>query len=66
MIGFEGLATERVGRLLREAQAERLARPLVEARRAARRRRIRAWIGALMTPAVGTVPFVRRRVTRKA
>jgi hypothetical protein len=55
MMGSDLVAKERVAQLMREADAERLARPLVEARRRARRDRMRARIGALQ------LAFARRR-----
>lgn len=55
MMGSDLVARERISQLMREADAERLARPLVEARRRARRERLRARIGAIQ------LAFARRR-----
>jgi hypothetical protein len=55
MMGNDLVARERIAQLRREADAERLARPLVEARRRARRERMRARIGAIQ------LAFARRR-----
>jgi hypothetical protein len=51
MMGSDMVAKERIAQLMREAEADRMARPLVQARRAARRERIRtsvSGIGALL------------------
>jgi hypothetical protein len=55
MMGGDLVARERIAQLMREADAERLARPLVEARRRARRERMRTRIDALK------LAFARRR-----
>jgi hypothetical protein len=55
MMGSDLVARERIAQMMREADAERLARPLVEARRHARRERMRGRIGALK------LAFARRR-----
>jgi hypothetical protein len=47
MMGNDLVARERISRLMREAEAERLARPLVEARSRARRERIGAHVLAI-------------------
>ncbi|MGZ8629019.1 MAG: hypothetical protein ACXWYN_09900 [Actinomycetota bacterium] len=49
------VARERIAQLMREAEADRIARPLVEARRAARRERVRSSLNG-----IGAV-FARRR-----
>jgi hypothetical protein len=58
MIGNE-MARERIADRLREAEVERRSRPLVEARAAARRRRLHAAMAAVR--AVVT-PQARRRI----
>lgn len=55
MMGSDMVARERIAQLMREAEADRIARPLVEARRAARRERIRNGLSG-----IGAV-FARRR-----
>jgi hypothetical protein len=55
MMGSDLVARERISQLMREADAERLARPIVEARRHARRERIRARSRAIL------LAFARRR-----
>jgi hypothetical protein len=55
MMGSDMVAKERIAQLMREAEADRIARPLVEARRAARRERFRTSLSA-----IGAV-FARRR-----
>jgi hypothetical protein len=55
MMGSDLVARERIAQLTREADAERLARPLVEARRRARRERFRARVGAIQ------LAFAKRR-----
>ena len=55
MMGSDMVARERIAQLMREAEAERIARPLVEARRAARRERVRSSLNG-----IGAV-FSRRR-----
>jgi hypothetical protein len=55
MMGSDMVARERIAQLMREAEADRLARPLVEARRAARRERVRSSLNG-----IGAV-FARRR-----
>jgi hypothetical protein len=42
MMGSDLVARQRISQLISEAEAERLARPLVEARRRARRERLSA------------------------
>lgn len=55
MMGSDMVARERIAQLMREAEADRIARPLVEARRAARRERVRSSLNG-----IGAV-FARRR-----
>jgi hypothetical protein len=55
MMGSDMVARERIAQLMREANAERIARPLVEARKAARRERMRTSLNG-----IGAV-FARRR-----
>ena len=55
MMGSDMVARERIAQLMREAEVERIARPLVEARRAARRERVRSSLNG-----IGAV-FARRR-----
>jgi hypothetical protein len=55
MMGSDMVARERIAQLMREAVADRLARPLVKARRAARRERVRSTLNG-----IGAV-FARRR-----
>jgi hypothetical protein len=55
MMGSDMVARERIAQLMREANAERIARPLVEARKAARRERFRTSLNG-----IGAV-FARRR-----
>jgi hypothetical protein len=55
MMGNDLVARERISQLMREADAERLAKPIVEARRRARRERMRARISALQ------LAFARRK-----
>jgi hypothetical protein len=47
MMGSDLVAQQRISRLMSEAEAERLARPLVEARRRARRERRSARAAAI-------------------
>jgi hypothetical protein len=47
MMGNDLVARERISQLMREAESERLARPLVEARRRARRERFSARADAI-------------------
>jgi hypothetical protein len=52
MMGSDLVARERIAQLMREAEAERIAKPLVEARKAARRERVRTsmnGIGAIFS-----------------
>jgi hypothetical protein len=58
MMGSDMVAKERIAQLMREAEADRMARPLVQARRAARRERIRTSVSG-----IGAV-FARRRQRR--
>jgi hypothetical protein len=55
MMGNDLVVRERISQLMREAESERLAKPLVEARRRARRERMRARISAVQ------LAFARRR-----
>jgi hypothetical protein len=55
MMGSDMVARERIAQLMREAEADRIARPLVKARRAARRERFRTGLSG-----IGAV-FARRR-----
>lgn len=55
MMGSDMVARERIAQFMREAEADRIARPLVKARRAARRERFRASLSG-----IGAV-FARRR-----
>ncbi len=55
MMGSDMVARERIAQLMREAEVERIARPLVEARKAARRERFRTSLNG-----IGAV-FARRR-----
>jgi hypothetical protein len=55
MMGSDMVARERIAQLMREAEADRIARPLVEARKAARRERVRSSLNG-----IGAV-FARRR-----
>lgn len=55
MLGSDMVAKERIAQLMREAEAERLAKPLVEAWRAARRERVSTRMSAVRTA------FTRRR-----
>ena len=55
MTGSDMVARERIAQLMREAEADRIARPLVKARRAARRERFRTGLSG-----IGAV-FARRR-----
>jgi hypothetical protein len=55
MMGSDMVARERIAQLMREAEAERIAKPLVEARKAARRERVRRSLSG-----IGAV-FARRR-----
>ena len=47
MMGSDLVARQRISQLLSEAEAERMARPLVEARRRARRERLSARAAAI-------------------
>jgi hypothetical protein len=47
MMASDLIAKERIAQLMREAEAERLARPLIEARKADRRKRIRIRLSGL-------------------
>ena len=55
MMGSDMVARERIAQLMREADAERIARPLVEARKAARRERVRSSLNGIVAV------FARRR-----
>jgi hypothetical protein len=55
MMGSDLVARERIAQLMREAEAERIAKPLLEARKAARRERVR-----ISLRGIGAV-FARRR-----
>ena len=55
MMGSDIVARERIAQFMREAEADRIAKPLVEARRAARRERFRTRLSG-----IGAV-FARRR-----
>jgi hypothetical protein len=55
MNGSDMVARERIAQLMREAEAERMAKPLVDARKAARRERVRTSLRG-----IGAV-FARRR-----
>jgi hypothetical protein len=55
MMGSDLVARERIAQLMREADAERVARPIAEARRRARRERMRARVSAIL------FAFARRR-----
>ena len=55
MMGSDLVARQRISQLMSEAEAERLARPLVEARRRARRERLSARAAAIRAA------FARRR-----
>lgn len=55
MMGSDLVARERIAQLMREAEAERIAKPLVEARKAARRERVRTSMNG-----IGVI-FSRRR-----
>jgi len=55
MMGSDMVARERIAQLMREAEAERIARPLVEARKAARRERFRTSMSGI------AAVFARRR-----
>jgi hypothetical protein len=57
MMGSDMIAKERIAQLMREAQADRLSKPLAKARRAARHERVSSRLSA-----IGAV-FARR--TRK-
>jgi hypothetical protein len=55
MMGSDMVAKERIAQLMREAQADRLSKPIAEARRAARHERVSSRLSA-----IGAV-FARRR-----
>jgi hypothetical protein len=55
MMGSDMVARERIAQLMREADADRIARPLVEARKAERRERVRTSLNG-----IGAI-FARRR-----
>lgn len=55
MMGSDMIAKERVAQLIREAEADRISKPLVEARRAARRARFHVRLSAIR------FAFARRR-----
>jgi hypothetical protein len=55
MMGSDMVARERIAQLMREANSERIAKPLVEARKAERRERVRSSLNG-----IGAV-FARRR-----
>ena len=47
MMGSDMVSRERIAQLMREAEAERIAKPLVEARKAARRERFRTGVSGI-------------------
>jgi hypothetical protein len=55
MMGSDMVAKERIAQLMREAEADRLSKPIAEARRAARHERVSSRLSA-----IGAV-FARRR-----
>jgi hypothetical protein len=47
MMGSDMVAKERISQLMREAQADRLSKPIAQARRAARHERVRSRLSAV-------------------
>jgi hypothetical protein len=47
MMGSDMVARERIAQLMREAQADRLSKPIAQARRAARHERVRSRLSAI-------------------